>query len=1340
MQLPAPLGKYELLDRIATGGMAEVYLARSFGVAGFEKQLVIKRIRPEHARDPRFVSLFINEAKIVVHLNHPNIVQVYDLGKAGDSYYIAMEHLRGKDLTRLVKTLRAAGERLPVPVSVAIVAEVCRGLAHAHGRTDRSGNQLQFVHRDVSPHNIMVTFDGEVKLVDFGVARLMNTVQGHEPSRGPGHPGGGKYAYMSPEQALGIEVDHRTDLFSTGIVLWELLVGHRLFQDPDPKEKLRKVIQAEIPDPRDEGIEIGDALWVVLRRALARDRESRYPWASLLEEDLRAWLFHHGALVGAQQIAEVMHRVFPEQARRANDLDLTRMVADVERLDADPTAWDVTPPGTGTSPTPLPGRLQVPEGECKKVVVAVVDVDGLTALSCRLEPEDLFKRHYRLLRWMHQLADRYGGTVLRAVDDEVVLVFGVPRTRVDDLARALECAMELQRTVSSLTSKGLSVTMAIGVHLGEVLVTSGQRGQLRCTARGDTTRLAQRLSFAADAGQILVSDRILLAAENTFRMRRGPDLFARRGNEPRPSYVLEGRRRGLRVAGRGPWLRRGNELEVIRDALVALGGERGSAIFLVGAEGAGKSRLIEEIRELAVRRGLPFYQGRCTPWGADPPMEPFRDLVRAVIGVELDAPRAAVRERVQRLAQLGLSERDIDAIGGLIGASEGSPRAEDTWHALNRTVEGLARDGPVIFAVEDLHHLANPERNWLAQLIRASLRRPVMVLCTHRGPLPAPFGELGTTVELGSFSGADQRRLLSSLLEASDVEETLFQLVERTCEGNPLYVEEMVKYLLHQHKVVMVDGTASLVGDLDRSAMPDSIAGLISARIDALDPASKGALQLASIVGRSFSATLLGQAAGVDDPTPLVTDLASHGLINRTEPGIGDQWSFASDLVRESTLRGILGVQRRDYHRLVASAIETLNAEDLDAWAATLAHHCAKGGRHLDAARYAHRAGNILEQGQFLERALLQYQNGLRYLEHVPEDPEHWDARIQGEATLHFRTGVVSILLGNLRTGERALQLALDIASDAGIPWVEVRAHVELGRSYLQRGRIRLAGAHLTQAGANLELEDDPQLALETLEATAILAHEEGRNEDAEALWQEALKRALGDPSATARSLIGLANRHLRSGQLEQAAPLLEAALKAARDTSDRILEGRVLNNIGLLHLARQEHDEALSFFRQALQVREGIGYTQGAMVNHHNIGDAHFALKDYARAYVAFQRSRDLAQQLGWERGIALNDVYLGYIEATEGREEEGLARIERATEAARQLGDAEITTSGALLAGRWLLEHGRVDKARANLTQALQDARRYDLRLMEREIEALLAGPEPPPPEARHGEVEHP
>ena len=220
MDLPCQFGKYELLQRIATGGMAEVYLARSFGVAGFEKRLVIKRIRPELAEDPRFIRMFIHEAKISVHLNHPNVVQVYELGRVSGTHYMAMEHLHGKDLTRLVKTLRAHETKLPLPIACWVVAEALRGLSHAHGQTLETDANVQLVHQDVSPHNILVTFEGDVKVVDFGIARLVNTAEAAQasPEEGSRRPGGGKYAYMSPEQALGQPVDHRTDVFSAGIV------------------------------------------------------------------------------------------------------------------------------------------------------------------------------------------------------------------------------------------------------------------------------------------------------------------------------------------------------------------------------------------------------------------------------------------------------------------------------------------------------------------------------------------------------------------------------------------------------------------------------------------------------------------------------------------------------------------------------------------------------------------------------------------------------------------------------------------------------------------------------------------------------------------------------------------------------------------------------------------------------------------------------------------------------------------------------------------------------------------------------------------------------------------
>jgi class 3 adenylate cyclase/tetratricopeptide (TPR) repeat protein len=1310
--------------------MAEVFLARSFGVAGFEKRLVIKRIRAEYAQDPRFVSMFINEAKISVHLNHPNVVQVYDLNKVGTTWYIAMEHLHGRDLNRLVKTLRAIHARLPLPVAVAIVAEACRGLAYAHGRTDAGGKLLGLVHRDVSPHNLIVTFDGEVKLVDFGIARLMSTEQSPAPTA-PGRPGGGKYAYMSPEQARGEPVDHRTDIFSAGIVLWELIVGHRLFQDPDPAEKLRRVQEAVIPDPSERGAPIDGELWAILSKALAKNRDDRHSSAAVLEEDLRAWLFRSGHRLGRAEIAAEMRRAFPgEGDQPAADLDLHRMVADVEQLDAATSGTQHSSgTGTGGSLTPteaLPGRLGMAIGERKSVVVLIVDVDGLTDLSARLEPELLFRHHYQLLRLIRRSVGRFGGLVQRAIDDQVMILFGVPRTRADDVARALECAQELHKRVADLHTKGFHVDLAIGVHQGEVTVGPGPGVQFRYAARGNTTRLARRLSAVADHGQVLVSERILAAAGADFRLKRGPDVANRAGRPPDASYLLEGRRRGFRVHGKGGWLKRGAEIEVIRDALVGLTNGRGQTIVLTGPEGTGKSRLVREIRDLAARRGIPVHLGRCG-LSADDALEPLADFVREVLGIE----EAAMPDTLGELAELGLSRADCDALAALVSHRARSADDDETWAAIARLLMALARDGAVIVALEDLHQLAQRNTARLARLAQAIAAAPVLLLLTARGSVadrapsrssrlgPGDLQAIGTVVELGAFATSAQRRLLRNLLDVEHVDDALVALVERTCEGNPLYIEEMVKYLINGNRLVLADGTATLSRAPDDPGIPDSLAGLIAARIDRLDPAAKGSLQLAAVIGRAFTSAVLGRAAGIDDPMPLITELVSHGLVVREHP-TGDSWSFASELVREVTLRGILGVQRKDYHRLVAAALETAPATiDRDE---ALARHCAGAGRLIDAARFAHRAGETWEKQNALERAAELFASGLKWIREVPERPETWDARVQGEATLALRLGTVQALLGDTKGGERLLQLALDVAADARLPWIEVRAHIELGRSYLHRGRNDLAAAHLGQARDLLDSASDPGLAVEALEASAILAHEEGRNGEAEDLWNEALRRASGDPAAVTKCLIGLSNRHLRAGALEAASPLLDRALRTARDAGDRILEGRVLNNIGLLHAGAARFDDAIASFRQALEVREGIGYQRGVVVNHHNIGDVHFARGDFARAHVAFTRSRELATEMGWERGLVLNDVYLGYIEASRGQAD-GLERVKKATRDAEKLGDADTATAGAWLAGRFLLEQGKTDDAKQTLERALSQARKYDLRPMISQIETMIA-----------------
>lgn len=264
--------------------MAEIFRAVLTGVEGFEKVVVIKRIHPVWSERREFITMLVDEAKLLVHLNHPNIVQVFELGREGDTYYIAMEYVEGVDLRQVVQRLKALNRRLPQELALRIVLETLRGLHYAHERTLKDRGRLGIVHRDVSPQNILLSFEGEVKVTDFGIAKAMT--QSHETQTGVLK---GKYAYMSPEQAVGAALDARTDVFAAGIVLYELLFARRLFAASSEVETLDKVRRAEIPWPEGSD-QLFPGLKEALETALRKDAKGRFPDAEAFAEALSACL------------------------------------------------------------------------------------------------------------------------------------------------------------------------------------------------------------------------------------------------------------------------------------------------------------------------------------------------------------------------------------------------------------------------------------------------------------------------------------------------------------------------------------------------------------------------------------------------------------------------------------------------------------------------------------------------------------------------------------------------------------------------------------------------------------------------------------------------------------------------------------------------------------------------------------------------------------------------------------------------------------------------------------------------------------------------------------------
>jgi len=312
IKLPAPFGKYLLTNLIAVGGMAEVYRAKIFGASGFEKEMVVKRILPRYASNPSFVQMLIDEAKIAVSLSHGNIVPIYELGELEGSYYIAMEFVEGRTILDVLRD--AHSKKVPIHWAhcLGIAAEVTRGLAYAHTRSDAGGKPLGLVHRDINPRNIVITGSGEVKILDFGIARA--STKRHQTASGviKGTPG-----YMSPEQMYGHSIDHRSDLFCVGIMLFELLTLRRLFPVWDVSE-MRSVYEAgPVPVPSSLAPYLPPEVDAVVMKSVAPKLEDRFQSAADFEEALRTAMAKSGIAVTAMGLSKALQAIDDAPGPRA---------------------------------------------------------------------------------------------------------------------------------------------------------------------------------------------------------------------------------------------------------------------------------------------------------------------------------------------------------------------------------------------------------------------------------------------------------------------------------------------------------------------------------------------------------------------------------------------------------------------------------------------------------------------------------------------------------------------------------------------------------------------------------------------------------------------------------------------------------------------------------------------------------------------------------------------------------------------------------------------------------------------------------------------------------------
>jgi len=303
--------RYSITERVDQGGMAEVFRGVAESIHGFKKSVAIKRILPNLTKNEKFVAMFLDEAKLSLHLQHANIVQVFDIGIADDSYFLVMEFIDGCNLKSLLERLKQRGRRISIAQAIYIMIEALKALNYAHHCEDAGGQPLHIVHRDISPPNILLSKNGEIKVVDFGLAKANTQIESTDPGVVKG-----KFSYLSPEAASGLEVDHRADVFAIGILLWEMFTGRRLFYGDTDYQTVELVRQARIPSVAALNPEVEPELEAIVRKALARNPAERYQEAADLSDALAQFLFSRRMKVTARDLATLVRDTQVEQLRK----------------------------------------------------------------------------------------------------------------------------------------------------------------------------------------------------------------------------------------------------------------------------------------------------------------------------------------------------------------------------------------------------------------------------------------------------------------------------------------------------------------------------------------------------------------------------------------------------------------------------------------------------------------------------------------------------------------------------------------------------------------------------------------------------------------------------------------------------------------------------------------------------------------------------------------------------------------------------------------------------------------------------------------------------------------
>ena len=1292
-ELPENLGRYRVLNRIGAGGMAEVFLVKSTGAEGIEKILVAKRILPSFARSAKFLSMFVDEAKVAMRLNHPNIVQVYAFDQERDQFLLAMEFVDGLDLGRLISAARRKGVSMPYGIAAYVVMEIAKGLDYAHKRKDENGEPMEIVHRDVSPQNVLLTYEGVVKVADFGIAkaRLVSEETGIIK---------GKFGYMSPEQARGERVDRRSDVYALGVLLAELLMGRKMYQGREGLEVLEAVRSGEITTPREVDPKVPSDLDSIVRRAISFDREERYQTARSLA----------GAL---GQLLHGLDDVYDGEA-------LERFIADVaprERTSPEIRAANRTSGASRTGESSgMEHRPRVRER--RHVVLLEVKLHGGTGrvegatVALGVEAQDV----------LGAIAFKSDAVILwpsGKSGSRMQFILGLGKPTVNDSLEAIRLAMDVLEALNGLSADMMqAVTASIAVSRGIVSADRDSSGRLKGFVPVDNVCvIGERLMNEAEPGQILAAGAVFRQARRIYSFDAEPvvvavgDESSKRTQDVR-AYRLTGRltreERAAEVKQSNEsfaLVGRDHEIQAITGAFTeAEATGRNTYVAVEGELGVGKTALVTAAVVSLGSRARTL-RTECGFGASEIPFAATAELIREACGIADGASQDEAQRLLKNTLRDVVPKRHLrrvafEGLAPLISKVHREPNREGVgedrlriiMHAVEILMRGLAKQGTLIIWVDAMQWIDPPSLETLRAMIQRQYQTPILIiLSTRTEPRLESLLSGIPRLELGELDQAGRSALIRDRLGGVSVAADVERAIIDRAGGNPYFILEIVDALRERGAIreVESDGEMRVERDLDVPiALPTTLEDVIAVRLGELPEEERSVLRWLAIVGHGMRAKDVSGLIG-ENVESLLASLQKQELVEQREAG---GLCLASAVVRHVTYETTEAEDRAEMHRRVADYL----TKGENPRAARIAHHlerandgAAAANAYLEAAEAARNSYSNREALKFFQRALSLLPSGShrRFRAHAARE--------------NIMRG-----MGNRSDRRREIDRMRIYADHTGDPELIAVAYNRLARYQIEASAPDGVGGILERSLKAARESGNRAAEVEALRLSAQLACDEGEIQRSIENCNRALARAGDMPDllpARGAVRIQLSHDYRLLGRLDEAEEASAEAVVICRRLGLRGQEAHALNALGVVLAAKGEYEDAIALIRTSISMDREIGERLYIGRKLSNIGQLYKELGDIDRsveflehALMVFGAVRDdLAE------ADALNSLAEALVE-----EGEDLSRAVAFLDRAKQIcdrthdpydGSRELIVRASVLAAQ-----GQLDEAERCCTQA--------------------------------------